>query len=168
MSALLTRWFAYSQVMAVPHDPRNAQQACKLLNLPPELRNRIYELVVGENVFSKIGRSYSVPPLLSTGRQIRSEASSVYYGGTKFGVFFPRSCFAWLSNLAPESQAQIRKVAVFHDYSEGAVRHAHVLNEIRRAVHEGRLFCNRLKLSCSHALWDEWEDVCATLPSASE
>lgn len=58
------------------NDSRNS----RLLGLPAELRNNIYRLalVEGEIITPAQGSMPSVPPLLSTNRQIQAEAASIY------------------------------------------------------------------------------------------
>lgn len=59
----------------------DAERKHSLLNLPPELRNRIYEYVL-VNRCLKITVSkekHSQPPLLETCRQLREEASGIFY-----------------------------------------------------------------------------------------
>lgn len=73
------------------------QTACPLLRLPPELRLRIYELVVGadtgvkikvrENVWVKKGNKYLYGmPLLITCKYIRSDAHDTVWNNVRFSI----------------------------------------------------------------------------------
>jgi hypothetical protein len=58
-----------------------------LLELPGELRNRIYRLcLVSEDAepIAVISTSFPEPPLLSTCKEIREEASAIFYGESQF------------------------------------------------------------------------------------
>lgn len=93
-----------------------------LLNLPPELRNRIYQAVLTENgpVFLRkhgYGRANWRPPaLLATCRTIRREASSFYYNTNVFLVntLGAGNCddlvIAWLSKLETRNRLQLQKI----------------------------------------------------------
>lgn len=73
----------------------SASGARSLLDLPPELRNQIYELaLVDDHGYTRndVGDimvtrdDYMQPPLLRTCRQIRSEASEVFQDGSFFSL----------------------------------------------------------------------------------
>lgn len=63
--------------------------------LPPELRNRIYDLTLVENdnittnvtpMYDTPSRLWKPPPILQSCRQLRAEALPVYYGSNTFVV----------------------------------------------------------------------------------
>ncbi|KAK4613859.1 hypothetical protein CLAFUW4_08888 [Fulvia fulva] len=78
--------------MAQPHGTR----PCFLLDLAPELRNMIYELILCDSSTALSPDSkprvlidkdtITQPPLLQTCLQIRAEASGIYYFGNRFDV----------------------------------------------------------------------------------
>lgn len=66
-----------------------------LLDLPPELRTMIYEFTLLEEKNIEIGNAASHPPvqqtwrapsLLQTCRQVRNEASAIYYSRNIFNM----------------------------------------------------------------------------------
>ncbi|KAK4613692.1 hypothetical protein CLAFUW4_09170 [Fulvia fulva] len=65
---------------------------CHLLELPAELRNRIYRYSLLEDRQSGIDiypQTFAQPPLIRTCNQIRAEASSIYYSENTFYVDAP-------------------------------------------------------------------------------
>lgn len=81
----------------------NSTGNCALLELPAELRNRIYEYALGSSEPSGIdrarqnffrgntGRMIRFPPLIQTCQQIRGEAAGIWYSSTTFVWFYPSS-----------------------------------------------------------------------------
>ncbi|SMQ55869.1 unnamed protein product [Zymoseptoria tritici ST99CH_3D7] len=71
--------------MHAPSAPRTTQNS-PLLNLPPELRTLIYELVVtSENHRVTVNETgYHRPPLLQTCREARADALKLFYNSNKF------------------------------------------------------------------------------------
>ena len=70
--------------------PRQRKR-CHLLNLPGELRNRIYEFaVVQESELTITAKGPGQPALLSTCRKIRREAGTLYYGKNVFSLKIER------------------------------------------------------------------------------
>lgn len=64
--------------------------ACHLLELPAELRNRIYRLVLHRNKHIQVATTgYEREDMLSTCRQIRQEAIKIYYYENTFRVTMP-------------------------------------------------------------------------------
>lgn len=62
-----------------------ANMPFRFMDLAPELRNRIYRLaVLSETAIGIRKTGYSRPPLLQTSRQIRSEATGIYYSENIF------------------------------------------------------------------------------------
>ncbi|KAK5127544.1 hypothetical protein LTR85_006884 [Meristemomyces frigidus] len=60
------------------------------LKLPPELRNRIYEMVLVEEDFIHVTRQPSFePPLLKTCHQIRDDALQIYFEMNAFVFYAP-------------------------------------------------------------------------------
>ncbi|KAK5121497.1 hypothetical protein LTR85_005330 [Meristemomyces frigidus] len=86
-----------------------AANACPFLELPPELRTRIYELVLVSPDERLIMKDEPSPALLRTCRQIRTDASSLYYAQNTFLITNAESlCIAWLTSLPPKMRAHIR------------------------------------------------------------
>ena len=54
-------------------------QVCRLLNLPPEIRNKIYGLVLCDTSHAKMLYSRKVYGLFATCHQLRTEYSSVSF-----------------------------------------------------------------------------------------
>lgn len=64
-----------------------AHERASLLTLPPELRNSIYRYVlVPRGSFMITKDNYMQPPLLRTCRQLRQEASGIYYEENYFKI----------------------------------------------------------------------------------
>ena len=62
------------------HSTSSTSTCCRLLELPAELRNRIYrEVLITGGCIDVTRESISQPPLLRACRQIRAEAKSIYY-----------------------------------------------------------------------------------------
>ena len=89
-----------------------SQNGCRLLNLPAELRNRIYELVLQDsrnfNIRPWHSNSYKYPALLRTCQQIAGEAGSIFFQQTTFYVA-AGDCI-WLRALSPRNRSLIRKI----------------------------------------------------------
>ncbi len=113
----------HDQCPQLPAETPSTQQDCQLLQLPSEIRNRIFELVLLPNTLIEVKKTYRTPPLLNTCRQLRSEAGSLYYGSATFLVraergsshkFVHRSpsglCVLWLATRAFQGSKQIRRV----------------------------------------------------------
>ena len=66
---------------------REPPSSSRLLELPAELRNRIYCYAVVSDTSVPVGaNSFSEPALLATSKQIRDEASPVFYAENSFNV----------------------------------------------------------------------------------
>lgn len=88
------------------------------MELPPELRNRIFTLVF-EDFTAKLELDvrYRAPGVLLACRQIYGEANGLYYSNATFQLLLPRatpmkSLARRLSSLAYKYQKLIRKVAL--------------------------------------------------------
>lgn len=66
---------------------------CRLLELPPELRNRIWGLIVANQTLyaHKFSNPDQIvfPPLLQVCCQVRTEAGSLHFGSTRFVIYLP-------------------------------------------------------------------------------
>ncbi|KAK4961755.1 hypothetical protein LTR10_002246 [Elasticomyces elasticus] len=83
-----------------------------LLALPPELRNRVWSLVLATYLFQPSSDS-GPPSILQTNHQIRGETLPMYYGDTTFeletGDFSKCNC-NWLRSIGDQAAKQIRHV----------------------------------------------------------
>ncbi|KAK5121071.1 hypothetical protein LTR85_005555 [Meristemomyces frigidus] len=64
----------------------NQHRLCPLLRLPPELRNAIYEHSLVQASPIVVTKDLKQPHLLSTCRQVRTEAKKIWYNLNKFNV----------------------------------------------------------------------------------
>lgn len=62
--------------------------ALPLLNLPGELRNRIYRLSLPETIDVNTS-TFPEPPLLLTCKMIRQEASEIFYNESRIHIYLP-------------------------------------------------------------------------------
>lgn len=94
--------------------------------LPPELRNEIYHLTLIEETPVRINtynrRVWKPSSLLQTCRQIRTEASPVYFGCNAFvsaKQFYsvPLSLRSWCRMVGTEARAQIHTIHMSLDYT---------------------------------------------------
>lgn len=117
MKASFSHDIGNMDVALAPHDsksPTNNDRKSRLLALPAELRNAIYSLVLVEPSDIVIStKHYSQPPaLLATCRQVREEASSLYYSLNRFHFMVsdsqPNTPTLWLSQLPPKALRSIK------------------------------------------------------------
>lgn len=98
-----------------------------LLSLPAELRNEIYTLVLADptqkvhQITNQDFKSLPIPGLLQTSRQLRREASPIYYSAHQFDFWlqrphhslkstdtpFTKPLLAWLHTISPYNLALI-------------------------------------------------------------
>jgi len=114
-----------------------------LLKLPPELRNRIYGRIYEDILLSpksiRVLALWSASALLQTCRQIRGEASAIYYTGNTFRILCPRyfeddnveyksfrhendvcmQLMRWLRSLGRVTRQTIRKIYLDDHYYHG-------------------------------------------------
>ncbi|KAF7198520.1 hypothetical protein HII31_00259 [Pseudocercospora fuligena] len=99
----------------------NSITVFRLLDLPPELRNRIYEYVVVEenilipSICHHRERTYAVQPAITkVNRQIRDESLSVFYGCNKFEVHVHRCDFdffsEWMNTVGVSNRQRLRNI----------------------------------------------------------
>ena len=97
----------------------------RFLDLPPELRNRVYEEILVSPHTCKIPSICGVHQswtwldpikenILTLSRQVRAEALSIYYGCNTFEAHIHRTDFAfftgWLTAIGEENRLRLRKV----------------------------------------------------------
>ncbi|KAF2768733.1 hypothetical protein EJ03DRAFT_114152 [Teratosphaeria nubilosa] len=96
---------------------------CQFLQLPPELRNNIYEHLLvykyGNKLSQRIIAIHCMPPLLRTCRQIKAEASAIYYSQNDFNAIISSLCprrdsgvWSWFERTGAENCALIRHLKV--------------------------------------------------------
>ncbi|EME78269.1 uncharacterized protein MYCFIDRAFT_80697 [Pseudocercospora fijiensis CIRAD86] len=90
----------------IDSDVNKIQKTSPLLNLPGELRNRIYHETLAAsrqppNVFH-LSKESMEPPLLTTSPQIRTEASGIFYANTILQFTDPEVCIRRLTTLTPK------------------------------------------------------------------
>ncbi|KAK3626265.1 hypothetical protein LTR56_019936 [Elasticomyces elasticus] len=105
------------------------QKSCPLLDIPPELRNTIYdELLLGDDkavrVSDRTRRPWHAPAILQTCALIRSEASAIYYSTNAFEVSIDpnnlgRTLCAWLKGLGPQRCGMLQQIRLGLIYGEG-------------------------------------------------
>lgn len=85
--------------------------------LPAELRNHIYDLALVDAGRIEVNRNLSThwnpPPLLQACRQLRNEASPVYYGNNTFTIEHWNALKAletWLRAIGPDARGFLRKI----------------------------------------------------------
>lgn len=117
------------------------RDACLLLKLPAELRNRIFELALiedkpidmgtwGKNPDRRDGAAVlcayrmvvgaSEPSLLRTCQNVRKEGLPIYYGQNVFhysSAFAPNSWKDWLAKINPEKVKMVNQFRVGLDWS---------------------------------------------------
>ncbi|KAG9852794.1 hypothetical protein KCU68_g3481, partial [Aureobasidium melanogenum] len=113
----------------------DSQHPFRLMDLPVEIRLRIYSMAIGDRQDLTISdyRNVAEPALLQTNRQIRSEATPVFYGSKSFRFelqmptdatyhtslhLFKAPELAWLQLIGPDRIKDLRHVSFYNrDYS---------------------------------------------------
>ena len=113
----------------------DADKGSRLLSLPAELRNKIYEFVLVEderillpNLTREIGNllpddgavdwmnGLMRPGFLNTSKQVRDEATSIYVGSNRFQSSWNRSCgrsiLTWLRAIGKDGRNALTDVSV--------------------------------------------------------
>ena len=110
----------------------DASQDSLFYTLPPELRNRIYHLVLVNEDYIDVAISSTVtrtilrskeairkskavinePPLLRTCVLVASEATRLYYARNKFHCRSPKKLQSWLPNLDQKKQLMIMDLRI--------------------------------------------------------
>ena len=92
---------------------------CRLLSLPPELRNLIYyfTLTCFDHINLAAGQGFAMhKQLLNTCRQIRSEATAVFYKENRFVVQFGerylRNAIKILALVGPSNVSNIKTIEI--------------------------------------------------------
>ena len=96
--------------------PHSSSQDSKLLQLPAELRNRIYEMVLlhpFRDFLMPGSRAGNYTVLLRTCRQIFHEAAEIYYSGNTFHTF-PDTLVRALRTIGVRNRALLRGLRILH------------------------------------------------------
>lgn len=124
-------------------------ESSRLGALPAELRIRIYEYILAQQTRIDVTRTMGLwgqasiwksPALLQTCRQLRSEASDIYYGeNTFYGTHlvydqFDRTLCHWLRALAPQNRSSIRRIVFYDRTGREAVNVAGRIAKLRRLL----------------------------------
>ena len=126
----------YSSVNMDSTANQDPEKPCRLLELPAEIRNRIFHYAVVHTAVLEVGsRAESVehigewdkdkytcapfrlaePSLPRVCRQIRAETLSVFYGCNIFRAsLFNLGCGGFISKLPPEKRTMLRQVRIFY------------------------------------------------------
>ena len=101
----------------------------RLFRLPAELRVHIYGLVLIAETPQPINWSWIAPSLLRTCRQLRNEASPVYYANNSFlgpDLRDSPQLYLWLVAIGPRQYGRIRRICLTRSYyiDEGRARMA--------------------------------------------
>ena len=118
-----------------------AAQNSLLLDLPPELRNRVYEHVLVSNDSIEVDPNYGYygieddleddleedrstikePPLLQTCQMIRNEATQLYYSSNRFSCRTKYKLFRWIQGFGTSKRAMLKDVRA-SDSCDPAIR----------------------------------------------
>ena len=104
---------------------------CRLLRLPPELRNRIYSLAIIEQDPIKIpltiiepsGPSVSEPALLAVNREVRAETLAIFWGANTFISGSMWMAYHFLNRLSSDKVSRLRNIRVCFDIPSEAGAH---------------------------------------------
>ena len=143
-----------SSAMATPPSPSTTFEVnnedlpvaprTSLLDLPAEIRNRIYHnvLIVDEPIVLKLIHPFIVEPaLLHTAKQVRNEALAVFYGANVFASPERKTTVLFLEQFGVERLSLLRYLRVISD----AVGHI----SISELVRSGKLSENYLHMGAS-------------------
>lgn len=128
----VTRTIQSTDASSLQDQDRTNQQAFRMLDLPAELRTRIYELVVikAPVIDTTITRDHVEianmliqPPLCRVCRQVRNESLPIFYGANVFLTIcssYGRGLvdLKWLQQLDTEHQRMLRNLYALYDTSE--------------------------------------------------
>lgn len=92
---------------------------CHVLQLPAELRNRIYELALTNRKPANLEKQHKTqygtafePALLLTCRQLRAEALTIFFGRNISYTWHHRTSITFLKRMAPEKLKMIKELRI--------------------------------------------------------
>lgn len=110
--------------MSILPDRRLPDTPFRLLDLPGEIRNQIYELVLIQHipvaVYACCARLQDPPAITQTSRQLRSETLSLFYQRNRFQfeIFSPEepnTFTPWVNSIGPHNARSLRSVQIAFD-----------------------------------------------------
>jgi hypothetical protein len=93
------------------------EQNPAFFRLPAELRNRIYfDALVEDTATFHLSRDHMIAPLLEASRQIREEASGIFYSNNTFQFNQPNDCIKFMLGLTHKQRDLVHELR--YDCSE--------------------------------------------------
>lgn len=114
-----------------------AQTRCAFLELPAELRNRIYRLTLLSNDRIEIRTpSLQEPGVLAACRQIRTEAESIFHVENRFQIYFrdyePTNLVFWAAKQrAVKARHNVKLEMQFYETDDSAPNWANLMKLLR-------------------------------------
>lgn len=106
---------------------------CPLLELPAEIRNRIYrEVLLSPEPVQVTENNYQQPSLLRTCSQIRSEASSIYYIESEFELVLENFDTTPATSWFRHARGYNEKMSIVWDGIENGGKWSNLLTWLRR------------------------------------
>ena len=125
---------------------KHAGHKCRLLALPAEWRNRIYHLVLVSDQriritpspqgFQHTDRTHE-PSLIQTCRQIRREATTIYYSDNVFRANLLPDLVAWLKLIGEATRAMLKNVQLIRECYSTVARLFMIERDLRDLARQG-------------------------------
>ena len=147
----------------------SASAKCPFLDMPPELRNRIYHLALVHDGVVHVGRDseslVKEHSLLATCTRVRSEATGIYYAVNTFRTTDIMFAEDWLKQLDERKLKAIKALRAFHpnvtrsfsEWSPWRDRLQSIAKRIAANAGKGLLAEDAmrvpLKISCGRLAW---------------
>ncbi|KAK4904195.1 hypothetical protein LTR66_017933 [Elasticomyces elasticus] len=109
-----------------------------LFSLPPELRNRIYQYGLRDQL--SIGACWHQPPITRVNRQMREESLSLFYATTAFVAHQKTDIAGWLHAIGETNASRIRRIIWYDCYvgREISLRDSEPLSYRHEALYSAR------------------------------
>lgn len=129
------------------------------LDLPGELRNKIYRIILPEGTEFRTHIFYSptVSALLRVGGQIRREAASIIHATNRFNFHTSRGAWLLLNQMSVEERSMIKRLGLqyqlhdLHDKRRRTDLFGSILTDLRRLRCEG-LECETVFVTVRHSV----------------